>query len=106
MMKGYMNSEAIHTPITTNLATGAEERGRENTVSCQVVDERAMVGGTGGRDMADSTIIILRVETAVKIGDLLQVTSIRGQSVSRKERIVRAANVAGGFTASHIEAII
>ncbi len=108
MINTYLNARALLIPVVPDIQTGAIEYGVGEMIRCQVVDATEIVGNNAGRDLAESSnsLVVMQTSVTIKEGDKLQVTSIRGVSVIRPERVVKSVMVKGGFRASHKEVLI
>lgn len=108
MIGAYLNATAIHTPVSTDLSTGALTEGTPVEIRCQVVDDVRIRPGQPGRDATEGifSVVIVEADSAIVAGDFLEVTKIRNVAVDRKKRVVESVNIVGGFSASHKEVLI
>ena len=108
MIKTYLNSMALLTPILTDMSTGALEDYPKEMIRCQVVDMTEIAGNSAGRTLVEgsASVVIVDKSVIVKAGDKLKITSIRGVAADRPERIVKSVSIVGGFRASHKEVLI
>lgn len=108
MFGGYLNGKATWTPMGTPSRNGGLQPGSPVSIECQVVDDTRVEGSNGGRDLNEGvwSVVIVPLDYTMSPGDFLQVTEVRGQTVSRPQRTIKSVDVVGGFSASHQEVLI
>lgn len=99
----YTRDKMKITPITKAAGTGELTKGVSFTVKVMVEDETNIISGGSGRDVQSDVYIFAPPKTAVKKGDIIQITERFGEAVTEPERTVVKVASYGSFSESHKE---
>jgi len=103
-MSGLYTRDKIKvTPVTKAPGTGALTRGLAFFVKVMVEDETNMLSGGDGRPVQSDLYIFTPPKTAIKKGDIIQITERFGEVVTEPERTVIQVSGYGSMTESHKE---